>query len=77
MLPATVSMNISASIGNTISALITAAMGITLTNFDHLWQLTLLSSLSTLLPLVLVPLLPRYINKVRRLGPANRLRWIV
>ena len=54
----TVVNNIALSVGGSFSAALADAFGITLTNFDNLWALTLFTSLSTLIPVLLIPLVP-------------------
>jgi uncharacterized membrane protein YgcG len=54
----TVVNNIALSVGGSFSAALADAFGITLANFDNLWALTLLTSLSTLIPVLLIPLVP-------------------
>jgi len=51
-------VNLAALLSHELGALLTHWLGITETNFDHLWQLVLLTNLTTLLPLPLLFLLP-------------------
>ena len=50
--------NLSLLLSNEIGALITAALGITETNFDRLWILIIITNLSTLLPLIFIRWIP-------------------
>ncbi len=50
--------NLSLLLSNEIGALITAALGITETNFDNLWILIIITNLSTLLPLIFIRWIP-------------------
>ncbi len=54
----TVVNNIALSVGGSFSAALAEAFGITLTNFDNLWALVLVTSISTLIPICLIPLVP-------------------
>lgn len=51
-------VNLAGLVSHELGALLTHWLGVTETNFDHLWQLVLLTNLTTLLPLPLVFLLP-------------------
>lgn len=51
-------VNLAGLLSHELGALLTHWLGITETNFDHLWQLVLLTNLTTLLPLPLLFLLP-------------------
>jgi folate/biopterin transporter len=51
-------VNLAGLLSHELGAVLTHWLGITETNFDHLWQLVLLTNLSTLLPLPLLALLP-------------------
>lgn len=51
-------VNLAGLLSHELGALLTQWLGITETNFDHLWQLVLLTNLTTLLPLPLLFLLP-------------------
>jgi hypothetical protein len=63
----TMSSNISFAIGNSFSALITAKLGISVTEFKNLWLLICLASASSLLPLFFVWLLPSKIESTVRI----------
>ena len=63
----TMSSNISFAIGNSFSALITAKLGISVTEFKNLWLLICLASASSLLPLFFVWLLPSKIESTARI----------
>ncbi|NMF85388.1 folate/biopterin family MFS transporter [Nodosilinea sp. P-1105] len=52
-------VNLASLTSHELGALLTHWLGVTETNFDHLWQLVLLTNLSTLLPLPLLFLLPQ------------------
>ena len=54
----TVVNNIALAVGGSFSASLADAFGISLTNFDNLWALTLFTSLSTLIPVLFIPLVP-------------------
>ena len=51
--------NVALSTGGAISGAITDALGITSTNFDGLFTLVLITSLSSLLPILLIPFTPK------------------
>lgn len=51
-------VNISGLVSHELGALLTYWLGVTETNFDHLWILVLITNLSTLLPLPLLNWLP-------------------
>jgi folate/biopterin transporter len=51
-------VNLAGLISHELGAVLTHWLGVTETNFDHLWQLVLLTNLTTLLPLPLLALLP-------------------
>jgi folate/biopterin transporter len=51
-------VNLAGLLSHETGALLTHWLGVTETNFDHMWQLVLLTNLSTLLPLPLLFLLP-------------------
>jgi folate/biopterin transporter len=51
-------LNLAGLLSHELGALLTHWLGVTETNFDHMWQLVLLTNLSTLLPLPLLFLLP-------------------
>ncbi|HIK45666.1 MAG TPA: folate/biopterin family MFS transporter [Leptolyngbyaceae cyanobacterium M65_K2018_010] len=51
-------VNLAGLLSHELGALLTHWLGVTETNFDRLWQLVLLTNLSTLLPLPLLFLLP-------------------
>jgi folate/biopterin transporter len=51
-------MNLAGIISHELGALLTHALGITETQFDHLWLLVIVTNLTTLLPLPLLGLLP-------------------
>jgi folate/biopterin transporter len=51
-------VNLAGLLSHEMGALLTQWLGVTETNFDHLWQLVLLTNLTTLLPLPLLFLLP-------------------
>lgn len=61
-------VNLAGLLSHELGALLTHWLGITDTNFDHLWQLVLLTNLSTLLPLPLLSLLPA--STAQGVGPA-------
>lgn len=50
--------NLAGLTSHELGALLTQWLGVTETNFDHLWQLVLITNLTTLLPLPLLFLLP-------------------
>lgn len=50
--------NLAGLISNELGALLTHWLGVTETNFEHLWLLLLITNLSSLLPLFLIKLLP-------------------
>lgn len=52
-------VNLAGLISHELGALLTQLMGITETDFTHLWQLVLVTNLTTLLPLPLLFLLPK------------------
>jgi folate/biopterin transporter len=51
-------VNLAGLLSHELGALLTHWLGVTDTNFDHMWQLVLLTNLTTLLPLPLLFLLP-------------------
>ena len=51
-------VNLAGLVSHELGALLTHWLEVTETNFDHLWQLVLITNLTTLLPLPLLPLLP-------------------
>jgi hypothetical protein len=51
-------INLAGLVSHELGALVTHWLGVTETDFGHLWQLVLLTNLTTLLPLPLVFLLP-------------------
>ncbi|MFM7470008.1 MAG: folate/biopterin family MFS transporter [Nodosilinea sp.] len=51
-------LNLAGLTSHELGALLTGWLGVTETNFDHLWQLVLITNLTTLLPLPLLFLLP-------------------
>ncbi len=51
-------VNLAGLLSHELGALLTHWLGVTETNFDHLWQLVLITNLTTLLPLPLLFLLP-------------------
>lgn len=51
-------VNLAGLVSHELGAILTHWLGVTETNFDHLWQLVLITNLTTLLPLPLLPLLP-------------------
>ena len=51
--------NIALSVGGAISAALIDSLGITNTNFDRLFELIVITSLSTLLPILFIPLTPK------------------
>jgi hypothetical protein len=51
-------VNLAGLVSHELGALVTHWLGVTETDFGHLWQLVLLTNLTTLLPLPLVFLLP-------------------
>ncbi|MEB3288283.1 MAG: folate/biopterin family MFS transporter [Leptolyngbya sp.] len=51
-------VNLAGLVSHELGAVLTHWLGVTETNFDHLWQLVLITNLTTLLPLPLLFLLP-------------------
>ncbi len=51
-------VNLAGLVSHELGAILTHWLGVTETNFDHLWQLVLITNLTTLLPLPLLALLP-------------------
>jgi folate/biopterin transporter len=51
-------VNLAGLLSHELGAVLTHWLGVTETNFDHLWQLVLITNLTTLLPLPLLFLLP-------------------
>jgi len=51
-------VNLAGLLSHELGAVLTHWLGVTETNFDHLWQLVLITNLTTLLPLPLLALLP-------------------
>ena len=51
--------NLSLLLSHEISAVLTSWLGVTETNFDHLWLLVIITNLSTLLPLPFIGWLPK------------------
>lgn len=51
-------VNLAGLVSHELGAILTHWLEVTETNFDHLWQLVLITNLTTLLPLPLLPLLP-------------------
>jgi folate/biopterin transporter len=51
-------VNLAGLLSHELGAILTHWLGVTETNFDHLWQLVLITNLTTLLPLPLLFLLP-------------------
>ncbi|QQE64610.1 folate/biopterin family MFS transporter [Leptolyngbya sp. BL0902] len=51
-------LNLAGLVSHELGAVLTHWLGVTETNFDHLWQLVLITNLTTLLPLPLLFLLP-------------------
>jgi folate/biopterin transporter len=51
-------VNLAGLLSHEMGAVLTQWLGVTETNFDHLWQLVLITNLTTLLPLPLLFLLP-------------------
>ena len=63
----TMSSNISMAIGESISAILTARLGISVTNFKNLWLLIVISSITSFVPVYFVRLLPHTIENTKRI----------
>jgi hypothetical protein len=61
------SSNISMAIGESISAILTARLGISVTNFKNLWLLIVISSITSFVPVYFVRLLPHTIENTKRI----------
>ena len=64
--------NISFTIGNSVSNVIAAKVGITQTNFDSLWILVIMSSACTIVPIFFVWLLPSAIENTKQVNLKNK-----
>ena len=59
----TVVNNIALSVGGSFSAALAESLGIQLENYENLWILTLITSASTLIPILLIPMVPDGVNE--------------
>lgn len=73
----TMSSNISMAIGESFSALLTAGLGISVTNFRNLWLLIVISAITSIIPGYFVQLLPNTIEKTKRIKimPGEELEY--
>ena len=71
------SSNISMAIGESFSALLTAGLGISVTNFRNLWLLIVISAITSIIPGYFVQLLPNTIEKTKRIKimPGEELEY--
>lgn len=69
----TMATNISFTIGNSLSNVIAAKVGITQTKFDSLWCLIVMSSCCTVVPIFFVWLLPKAIEGTEQVNLKVRL----
>ncbi|MEO1069084.1 MAG: folate/biopterin family MFS transporter, partial [Cyanobacteria bacterium J06638_6] len=63
-------VNLAGLLSHELGAVLTHWLGVTETNFDHLWQLVVITNLTTLLPLPLLFLLPNTSSQGTETPPA-------